>query len=60
LFKSFIGQNIFTFFLLIFMLSLFYQLIILKKNNQSLYLKLFKTNNISGLILFVGIFSINL
>ena len=59
LFKNFIGQNIFTIFLMMFVFSLVYQLVFLKKNNPSQYLKLFKTNNISGLLLFIGIFSIN-
>ncbi len=59
LFKNFIGQNIFTIFLMMFVFSLIYQLVFLKKNNPSQYLKLFKTNNISGLLLFIGIFSIN-
>ena len=60
LFKNYIGLNIFTFFLLAFILSLVYQLITLKKNNPNLFLRLFKINNISGLFLFLGIFSINL
>ena len=60
LFKNFVGQNIFTFLFLFFIFSLVYQLIILKKNNTNQYLRLFKTNNISGLFLFLGIFSINL
>ena len=59
LFKNFIGQNIFTIFLLMFVISLLYQLLALKKNDPNQYLKLFKTNNISGLLLFIGIFSIN-
>jgi len=32
----------------------------LKKNENNRYLKLFKLNNFSGLLLFIGIFSINL
>ncbi len=60
LFKNFVGQNTFTFLFLIFILSLIYQLIILKKNNPNQYLGLFKTNNVSGLFLFLGIFSISL
>jgi len=60
LFKNFVGQNAFTFLFLIFILSLIYQLIILKKNNPNQYLGLFKTNNVSGLFLFLGIFSISL
>ena len=60
LFKNFVGQNAFTFLFLIFILSLIYQLITLKKNNPNQYLGLFKTNNVSGLFLFLGIFSISL
>ena len=57
LFKNFFGLNIFTFFSTMFILSLIYQLIKLKKNNSKIYLKLFKFNNYSGLSLFLGIFS---
>jgi 4-hydroxybenzoate polyprenyltransferase len=60
LFKDRIGQNIYTIFLFIFILSLIYQLIKFKKNNTKNYLDLFKINNYSGLFLFLGIFSINL
>ena len=60
LFKDTIGQNIFTMFLFIFILSLMYQLIKFKKGNAKDYLDLFKINNYSGLFLFLGIFSINL
>ena len=57
LFKNFFGLNIFTFFSTMFILSLIYQLIKLKKNNSKIYLKLFRFNNYSGLSLFLGIFS---
>ena len=60
LFKNFFGLNFFTFFSTMFILSLIYQLKELKKNNSKLYLRLFKFNNYSGLMLFLGIFSINL
>ena len=60
LFINFLGVNFFTLFLLIFYLSLIYQLIKLRKNNSENYLSLFKFNNISGLLLFVSICSINL
>jgi len=60
LFLDFFGKNIFTFFFILFILSLIYQLIELKKNEKKKYLKLFKFNNFSGLLLFLGIFSINL
>ena len=60
LFINFLGVNFFTLFLLIFYLSLIYKLINLRKNNSENYLSLFKFNNISGLLLFVSICSINL
>jgi len=60
LFKSFLGNNLFTFCLLIFVCSLLYQLLELKKNKSENYLRLFKINNYTGLILFIGIYSINL
>ena len=60
LFRNNLGMNIFTFFLLIFTLTLVYQVLGLKKNQTSNYLKLFKLNNFSGLLLFIGIYSINL
>ena len=55
LFNSFIGSNIFTIFLLLFMLSLVYQSLNFKINKKEKYLKLFKLNNYSGLLLFLGI-----
>ena len=60
LFKSFFGLNIFTFFSLLFILSLIYQLKEFYKNNSKDFLKLFKLNNYTGLTLFIGICSINL
>ena len=60
LFKSFFGLNIFTFFSLLFILSLIYQLKEFYKNNSKDFLKLFKLNNFTGLTLFIGICSINL
>ena len=60
LFKIFLGNNLFTFCLLIFVCSLLYQLLELKKNKSENYLRLFKINNYTGLILFIGIYSINL
>ena len=60
LFKDFFGINFFTFFLIMYVSSLIYQLFKLKKNNSKNYLKLFKLNNYAGLFLFAGICSINL
>ena len=42
----------FTLFLFLFSLSLFIQAIMIDKNNSKNYLKLFKSNNISGALLF--------
>ena len=60
LFRNLIGGNIFTFFLSMFILTLIYQSIAFKNNKSYNYLKLFKFNNFSGLLLFLGIYSINL
>ena len=60
LFKDNLGNNIFTLFLAIFAMSLFYQLFKFKRNKSQTYLNLFKLNNYSGLLLFVGIYSISL
>ena len=59
LFNDFIGLNFFTFFLFLFLLSLFYQIINFKMNKTKNYLKLFKVNNYTGLMLFLSIYSIN-
>ena len=60
LFIDFLGKNIFTFLLFMFALSLIYQIFELKKNKHKNYLKLFKFNNYTGLILFLAISSLNL
>ena len=60
LFKSFLGQNIFTLFLTIYILSLIYQLLIFEKNKPKHFLKIFKSNNYTGLFLFLGIFSVSI
>ena len=59
LFKDFFGLNIFSIFFLLFCLSLIYQLIKFDEKKNDLYLRLFKINNLSGLLLFVGIFSLS-
>jgi 4-hydroxybenzoate polyprenyltransferase len=56
LFKESMGLNIFTLFLLMFFLSLIYQLKIFKKDNPNSCLKAFKVNNLSGLLIFLSIF----
>ena len=58
LFKDFLGLNLFSFFLLLFTLSLLYQIFNFKKKNKN-FLQLFKFNNFSGLFLFLGIYFIN-
>ena len=60
LFKDFIGANIFTFFLTMFIFTLFFQLLKFKKQKLENCLKLFKLNNLTGLLLFLGIYTINL
>jgi len=59
LFKSFLGINIFSLFFLLFISSLFYKLINFKKKKKSNYLKLFKFNNYSGLLLFLAFLNLN-
>ena len=60
LFKNIIGLNIFTLLLSLFSTSLFYQIIKFKTNNSKTCLEAFKFNNISGLLLFIAILSLNL
>ena len=55
LFYRSMGFNFFTTFLILFIFSLYYQLINFKKKNDKIYLKLFKFNNYTGLLLFLGI-----
>ena len=59
LFKDLLGINIFTLFLTLFILSLFFQVINFKSNKSKNYLELFKFNNYSGLLLFLSILFIN-
>ena len=59
LFNKNIGINIFSLILLIFLISLVYQLLKFKKENPKECLKMFKLNNLTGLILFFGILSIS-
>ena len=60
LFFPIIGINIFTFFLILFVASLFYQVVKFKTNNSRTCLDAFKFNNISGLLFFIAILSITL
>ena len=59
IFKDFFGKNYFSFLMIIFISSLIYQLVKIKKNSKD-FLKLFKINNYTGLFLFLSICSINL
>ena len=60
LFKENIGINIFSLLLFLSILTLIYQVLIFNKNKPELCLKLFKFNNLTGLLFFLSIFSINL
>ena len=55
LFKQYLGMNFFTFFLIMFFLTLIYQIKIFKKEKQNSCLTAFRFNNVSGLILFLSI-----
>ena len=59
LFKDFLGINFFSFFLILFILSLIYQLLYFKKKNTKNYMGLFKINNYTGFFLFLSIIFIN-
>ena len=56
LFKENFGINQSTFFMIMFFLSLIYQIRIFEKNNPLNCLKAFKINNLSGLCMFLSIF----
>ena len=55
LFNKNLGFNIFTYLFFLFFLSLAYQLVIFNKKKPLKCLSAFKSNNLSGLILFLGI-----
>jgi 4-hydroxybenzoate polyprenyltransferase len=59
LFYSQFGLNDFTLLIIIFILSLMYQIMKFKKNNPKKCLQVFKLNNLSGFLLFFGILCIN-
>ncbi len=59
LFQNNLGLNSFSAILFLFILSLVYQLLKFKRNEPNKCLKMFKLNNFSGLLLFLGILSIN-
>ena len=58
-FKDFLGVNIFSFLILMFFLSLLFQIKKFKKTNSKSCLEAFKFNNVSGFILFFAIITIN-
>ena len=60
LFFDKIGLNIFSFLLLLFMLTLFYQILSLNIKRPEICLEMFKINNLSGLILFLSILSLKI
>jgi 4-hydroxybenzoate polyprenyltransferase len=59
LFYNKFNLNSSSLLIIIYILSLMYQIIKFKKNNQGDCLKIFKINNLSGFFLFSGIFLIN-
>ena len=59
LFKDKIGYNFFSLLLSLFVISLFYQIFSFDKKKKESCLKMFKTNNLSGLILFSSILMLN-
>ena len=56
LFVKYLGLNFFTFFLMMFFFTLFYQVKTFKIKKPKSCLVAFKVNNISGLILFLSIY----
>ena len=59
LFSYSMSVNIQTLLMLFFIFSLIYQIIIFDKTKPKICLKAFKTNNLSGLILFLAILSLS-
>ena len=59
LFYNKFNFNYFSLLTMFYVLSLFYQIINFKKDNQNQCLKIFKINNFTGFLLFFGIFLIN-
>ena len=59
LFKSLLGINIFSLLILMFILSLLFQILKFKKGNSKSCMEAFKFNNVSGFILFLAIIAIN-
>ena len=59
LFKNEIGYNFFTLLLGLFFITLIFQVFMFDKNKKESCLKMFKTNNLSGLIFFLSILTLN-
>ncbi len=59
IFKNYLGVNYFTIMLALFVCSLFYQVVKFNKEDSSSCLKMFKLNNFSGLVLFLGVLIID-
>ena len=59
LFKDYLGKNIFSVLLALSFGTLLYQIIKFKEKNSKSCLKLFKLNNLTGLIIFISIMSLN-
>ena len=59
LFKDMLGINLFSLLMISFFISLLFQAIIFDKNKPENCLRVFKFNNISGLLLFLSILTIN-
>ena len=59
IFKDEIGYNFFTLLFSLFVLSLVFQIFMFDKKKKESCLTMFKTNNLSGLIFFLGILSLN-
>ena len=57
-FKGVVGLNLSTILIIMFLISLFYQLKIFDKDNPLSCLKAFKINNLSGFLVFLSIVSI--
>ena len=59
LFTDSIGYNLFSLLFGLFIFSLFYQVFTFNKKNSKSCLEMFKINNLSGLIFFISILTIN-
>ena len=55
LFRFYLGLNLFSFLIFIFLFTLIFQLFNFQKNRPETCLKMFKLNNLSGLIMFASI-----